>query len=124
MALTKTIQEFPALYGSDVVDEIAFASQIAWNLNSEEAHTRAQELLAASPGDYSGTRLTCILSWSFADESLWRGLTDNKKLVRLMRSMILTGFQADEPLRSRTFDRSADDCVFAAQRERTEQGQD
>ena len=78
MALTKTVQEFPALYGSNAVDEIAFASQNAWNLNSDEAHIRAQELLAASPGDFSGTRLTCIQSWPFADESLWRGQSDNK----------------------------------------------
>ena len=56
----------------------------------------------------------CILSWSFTDESLWRGLTDNKKIIRLARSMLTTGFRQDEPINSRTFDLTAADGVLAA----------
>ena len=33
------------------------------------------------------------LSWSYADESLWRGLSDNKKIIRLARSMVTTGYR-------------------------------
>ena len=55
----------------------------------------------------------CILSWSFEDESLWRGLSDNRKIIRLARSMVTTGYCQDEPINSRTFDLSAPDGILA-----------
>ena len=68
------------------------------------------------PGEanYNGTRSTCILQWSFDDHSLWRGLSDTKKITRLARSMIVAGFKPDEPIRSRTFDLRSDNGVLAA----------
>ena len=113
MALTKTIQEFPALRGTDALDEIAYAARCAWNLSPAEAHDRAQQLLEPGPPEFTGTKDTCILSWSFADESLWRGLSDNKKIIRLARSMLTTGFIQSEPISSRTFDLRAADGVLA-----------
>ena len=74
---------------------------------------RAQKILEAGPPDFTGTRPVCILSWSFEDESLWRGLSDNKKIIRLARSMVTTGYRQDEPINSRTFDLSAPDGILA-----------
>ena len=53
------------------------------------------------------------LNWSYADESLWRGLSDNKKIVRLARSMVTTGYRQDEPISCRTSDLTALDGVLA-----------
>ena len=92
-ALTRTIQKFPALQGADAMDEIAYAAQVAWNLGLEDAHERAKLILAAGPPEFLGTKDICILSWSFVDESLWRGLSDNKKIIRLARSMVTTGYR-------------------------------
>ena len=99
--------------GDAAVAEISYASQIAWNLNPEDAFERAQSILAAGPPDFVGTRTTCILSWSFDNESLWRGLSDNKKIIRLARSMVTSGYREDEPINSRTLDLTAADGVLA-----------
>ena len=53
------------------------------------------------------------LSWSYADESLWRGLSDNKKIIRLARSMITSGYRQDEPINCRTSNLTASDEVLA-----------
>ena len=53
------------------------------------------------------------LSWSYTDESLWRGLSDNKKIIRLARSMITSGYRQDEPINCRTSDLTALDGVLA-----------
>ena len=54
IALTKTIQDFPALAGIDAVNEIAYAAQVAWNLSSDDAYVRAKAILAAGPADFTG----------------------------------------------------------------------
>ena len=113
-ALTKTIQEFPALQGVDALNEIAFAARVAWNLTPETALNKGKDILAPGPPDFVGVKNTCILNWSFADDSLWRGLSDNKKIIRLTRSMVTTGFRQDEPINSRTFDLTAADGVLAS----------
>ena len=78
-ALTYIIQGLPHPKGIDALAEITDAAQIAYKLTYDEAHVRAQKILAARPPDFTGTRPVCILSWSFEDKSLWRGLRDNKK---------------------------------------------
>ena len=78
MVLTRTIQEFPALQGVDALDVIAEAAQVAWRLSQDEAVERATSILAAGTSEFEGSKHVCILSWSFTDESLWCGLTDNK----------------------------------------------
>ena len=47
------------------------------------------------------------LNWSYADESLWRGLSDNNKIIRLARSMITSGYRQDEPINCRISDLTA-----------------
>ena len=74
---------------------------------------RAQQILEAGPPYFTGARNVCILSWSFEDESLWRGLSDNKKVIGLARSMVTTGYRQDEPIKSRTFDLTAPDGILA-----------
>ena len=112
-SLTKTIQEFPALQGVAALDEIADAVQIGWNVSLDIATERAREIL--QPGDprFEGSRTTCPLSWSYTHESLWRGMSDNQKLIRLARSMITRGYRLDEPINCRTSDLSALDGVLA-----------
>ena len=95
------------------MEEISYAAQIAWDLDPEAAKTKAEDILKAGPAVFTGMRTTCILSWSFDEESLWRGLTDNKKIIRLARSMVTMGYRADEPINSRTLDLTAADGVLA-----------
>ena len=90
------------------------AMQIAYNIASGPAEAKARELMQPGEPNYTGTRDTCILMWNFEGPSLWRGLSDNKKIVRLARSMIAGGYKRDEPIRSRTFDLSSDDGIIAA----------
>ena len=58
-ALTKIIQEFPALQGVAALDEITYAVQIGWNVPLDIAAERAREIL--QPGDprFEGSRTTC-----------------------------------------------------------------
>ena len=112
-ALTKIIQEFPALQGVAALDEITYAVQIGWNVSLGIAPERAREILQPGDPNFEGTRTTCPLSWSYADESLWRGLSDNKKIIRLARSMITSGYRQDEPINCRTSDLTALDGVLA-----------
>ena len=112
--LTRVIQELPQPKGAEAVSLLARGMQIGSGLSEEEAKMKAREVLQPSGPNFQGSMETCPVMWRYDNESLWRGLTDNKKLIRLMRSMVLTGFQEDEPLRSRTFDLCADDGIFAA----------
>ena len=45
--------------------------------------------------------------------SMWPGLSNNKKIIRLARSMITTGYRQDEPINCRTSDLTASDGVLA-----------
>ena len=78
-ALIYIIQGLPHPKGIDALAEITYATQVAYDLTYDEAHVRAQKILAAGPPYFTGPRPVCILSWSFEDESLWRGLSDNSK---------------------------------------------
>ena len=112
-ALTKIIQEFPVLQGVAALEEVAYAVQIGWNVSLDIASEQAKEILQPGEPNFEGARTTCPLSWSYADESLWRGLSDNKKIIRLARSMITTGYRQDEPINCRTSDLTALDGVLA-----------
>ena len=87
---------------------------IGWNVPLDIASERAKVILQPGDPNFEGTRTTCPpLSWSYADESLWRGLSDNKKIIRLARSMITSGYRQDEPINCRTSDLTALDGVLA-----------
>ena len=113
MVLTHFIQALPQPTGEQAIQEVTMAMQIAYNLDPDSAEAKARELMQSRLPNFTGTSETCILQWSFQDNSLWRGLSDNKKLVRLARSMVMCGFKRDEPIRSRTFDLSSTDGVLA-----------
>ena len=100
------IQDLPKLTGTAVLDEVAMALQIINGSSEEASLAEARELLKPQLHAVSGCRPTAILQWRFDDESLWRGLSDNTKLVRLSRSMVSSGFKPDESVRARTFDLS------------------
>ena len=112
--LTHFVQQMPSPRGEKAMEEVALALQIAYNINSEQAEARARALMRPGPPHFTGMRDTCILMWSFEDGSLWRGLSDNKKIVRLARSMLAGGYKGDEPIRSRTFDLTSSDGILAA----------
>ena len=77
--ITRTIQGLPHPRGIDAVAEITYAAQVAYALTYDEAHARAQTILEGGPPYFTGARPACIISWSFEDESLWRGLSDSNK---------------------------------------------
>ncbi len=106
-ALTFIIQDFPAPKGQHALHDVAFALQIA-GYQPDEANQKAMDVLKPGSSHFTGSRNTCILQWSFKPESFWRGPSDNKKIIRLSRSMVTSGFKRDEPIRSRTFNLSAD----------------
>ena len=114
LSLTQTVQAFPKPTGAEAISECSYAVRMAFNVQEDEAFGRAQVILEPGDADFTGSRDTCILSWSFEDQSLWRGLSDNKKLVRLARNMVTAGFKRDEPILSRSFDLRSDDGVLAA----------
>ena len=95
-SLTRTNQGLPHPSGIDAVAEITYATQVAYDLNYDEAHVRVQKIHEAGPPDFTRTRPVWILSWSFEDESLWRGLRDNKN-IRLAHNMVTTGYCQDGP---------------------------
>ena len=55
-ALTYTIQGLPHPKGIDALAEITYATQIGYGLTYEEAHVRAQKILAARRLDFTETR--------------------------------------------------------------------
>ena len=58
-ALTKIIQEFPALQGVAALDEITHAVQIGWNVPLDIASERAKVILQPGDPNFEGTRTTC-----------------------------------------------------------------
>ena len=57
MALTRTIQEFPALQGDDALSVIAEAARVAWGLSQDDAHERATSILAAGTSEFEGSKM-------------------------------------------------------------------
>ena len=112
--LTHFVQNLPKPKGEQAIEEVTMACQIAYNIASGPAEAKARELMQSGEPNFTGTRDTCIMMWNFEDHSLWRGLSDNKKIVRLSRSMIASGYKCDEPIRSRAFDLSSHDGILAA----------
>ncbi len=112
-SLTQFIQGLDSPKGEEAVKEATFAMQVAYNLGPDDAEAKARQVLQPGSPNFTGSRETCIMCWNFEDKSLWRGLSDNKKIVRLARSMVSSGFKPDEPIRSRTFDLSSGDGVLA-----------
>ena len=58
-ALTKIIQEFPALQGVAALEEITYAVQIGWNVVADIAAERAKEILQPGDPNFEGARTTC-----------------------------------------------------------------
>ena len=58
-ALTKIIQEFPALQGVAALEEITHAVQIGWNVPLDIASERAKVILQPGDPNFEGTRTTC-----------------------------------------------------------------
>ncbi len=104
--LVRVIQELALPNGDEAMEEVSFACQMAFACTPAEADARAAEILKPGPSVVEGTRATCVLQWRWDNDSLWRGLSDNKKIARLARSMVSSGFHDDEPIRARSFDLS------------------
>ena len=53
-----------------------------------------------------GIRDTCIAQWRFDELSMWRGVPDNPRVLKLARSIISSRFRKDSVVASRTLDMS------------------
>ena len=58
-ALTKIIQQFPALQGVAALDGITHAVQVGWNVPLDVASEQAKKILEPGDPNFQGTRTTC-----------------------------------------------------------------
>ena len=74
----------------------------------DEANNKAMDVLKPDSSHFTGSHDTCIHQWGFKPKPFWHGLGDNKKIICLSWSMVTFGFKWDEPIRTWTFNLSAD----------------
>ena len=100
--LVAIIQGMGTFDPSEVVKDIGgILSRVNPEISPEQAQQDAAGILA--PCDRPGqVRTTAIHQWRFDEASLWRGSSDNDKIIKIARSIISTGFHNDEPIMSRT----------------------
>ena len=101
--LTKSVCSFPAPDVGSALKTVAMLAQKCCSLGSLEAEQLALSSLRCQAGGEAANGITFVspLAWSYGVKSLWRGITDSKKLCRLTRS-ILNGFRNGEPIQSRS----------------------
>lgn len=93
--LVRVIQAMGTYDHNAALEEIAAVLVRVTGCTTEDGQQKASLALA-------NTHTTTVHAWRYDDESLWRGPSDNQKLVRIARSIICTGFHGDEPIVSRS----------------------
>ena len=88
------------------VKDIARVRMAAFGDTEAEAKAFALQLLRPEVGKTLGPRDTCILQWRFDDTSMWRGMPDNPRVLKLARSILSSRFRKDSVIASRTLDLS------------------
>ena len=73
-ALAHFIQHMPRHEGDKAIEQVTLAIQLAVNTTTSEAELKARELMQPGEPNFTGARDTCILMWSFGDQSLCRAL--------------------------------------------------
>ena len=112
MLLTSKVCGFKKASRDTILPWLSGTCQKVLQLSSGAAEEMANKALATHTGptatNVDGIWPMSLFAWSFTEESLWRGPTDNKRLCRLARSM-LNGYHSSEPIQSRTSDLSDKD---------------
>lgn len=88
------------------VTDIARVRMAAFGDSEAEAKAFALQLLRPEAGKILGLRDTCILQWRFDEASMWRGVPDNPRVLKLARSILSSRFRKDSVIASRTLDLS------------------
>jgi len=88
------------------VKDIARVRMAAFGDTEAEAKAFALQLLRPEVGKTLGLRDTCILQWRFDEPSMWRGMPDNPRVLKLARSILSSRFRKDSVIASRTLDLS------------------
>lgn len=89
-----------------VLHELASVKQQLSGLPEPAALRWAKELLQPKGAKVLGVMPTCILQWRFDEPSMWRGIPDNQRVLRLCKSIVSSRFRADSCIASRTLDMS------------------
>ena len=87
-----------------VLREICAVREALFGDAEQEAKTWAADALKAEHSKVIGVRDTCIAQWRFDEASMWRGVPDNPRVLKLARSIIST--RKDSVVASRTLDMS------------------
>ena len=97
-----------------VLREISRLREVVFGDTEADAKTYAQHVLRADSGKTLGLRDTCIVQWRFDAPSMWRGVPDNPRVLKLARSILSSRFRKDSVVASRTLDlsKAADAKVF------------
>ena len=86
--------------------EISRLREVVFGDTEADAKTFAQHVLRPEVGKTLGLRDTCIVQWRFDAPSMWRGVPDNPRVLKLARSIISSRFRKDSVVASRTLDLS------------------
>ncbi len=89
------------------LQDIAKVKEQVSGITNEDAMAYATSLLKPGEPKTLGLLHTSVFHWMYTEESFWRGVPDNKRVLRLAKSMIASSFRADSPISSRTLDLSA-----------------
>jgi hypothetical protein len=72
----------------------------------DEATTWALRLLKPCGTHMLGPHPTCVVQWRLDIGSMWRGQPDSRRVLRLVKNIISSGFSKDSCVTSRTLDMS------------------
>lgn len=89
-----------------VLKEISSLREVVFGDTAADAKTFAQHVLRPESGKTLGLRDTCIVQWRFDLPSMWRGVPDNPRVLKLARSILSSRFRKDSVVASRTLDLS------------------
>ena len=110
LLLTTKICQSPKPNKDTVVQKLTVTIEKVCQLSCIEAEQMARMALAARSGQGAtatdGIQNVSPFAWSLEEISLWKSPPDNKKLCRLVRSMLGSGYDRGEPIQSRSNDLS------------------
>ncbi len=87
-----------------LLSDVGTVLSIVDQLTDAEVSSKLDATLAPLQGKTDGLHKTSALSWSYDDESMWRGPPENRRVMRLARAIVTTGFRPDSVISSRTLE--------------------
>ncbi len=98
-----------------VLDDIGKVLSAVDELTDAELSSKVEASLPVFMGKKTlGLRPTCVMSWSYDDDSMWRGPPENRRLLRLARAIVSSGFLPSSVISSRTLEVSGGDSKHTA----------